>query len=112
MEGEFNIYPWGVRGTGREERAPKRRYITVGEVKKYGPTKGCSACEGHGKVHNQRCHKRFEELWEREGPRTSVPIPAPQVVDAMRDAEDGRTPPQVEERPAEGVRSPAHPRPW
>ncbi len=79
MDKRFCSYPWGQKGQVAEDIAQRRQYITVAEVRKHGPTTGCSACTGDEEQHNKRCHERLQNTWAMQGPRVQVAVPAPSV---------------------------------
>ena len=78
----------------REEVQPRRRYITLAEIERYGGTDGCIACtkmalgeRGARGAHKEECRARFDRLWAED---ESTVAAAKREADALRrgDAEE------------------------
>ena len=80
--------PWNPRGLRADDDrvATRKRYITKIVVDVHGATEGCAGCSGKSNVHNTRCKKCFETIFQREAAQENQQGPGAQVVEGVAKA--------------------------
>lgn len=94
----FTAKPWNSKGQPNDTVVrERRRYITRALIERHGKTDKCQGCAGNSTIHNLRCRRRFETIFEEEEKRLkTAPVPPESKTLPKDDAEISQEQPKVD----------------